>query len=935
LKDNINEMIRNLKDTTLKNSEQDWLKTNLAKFTRMLQGQKDLLTVGKLILSELAPTVQAQHGVFYIMDGSQPEPTLKLLASYAYRERKTVGNRFKLGEGIVGQAALEKERILLTNVPSDYVQISSGLGAARPQNIIVLPVIFEGAVKAVIELASFERFSATHQVFLDQLVESIGIVLNTIEANTLTEDLLKQSQTLATELQSRQQELQTTNAELQEKAALLADQNAEVERKNREVEQARQALEDKARQLSITSRYKSEFLANMSHELRTPLNSLLILAEQLANNREGNLTDKQVEFSQTIHGSGKDLLRLINDILDLSKIESGTVSVDLSDFSLDELVEGLGRTFRPVAEGKGLSFDVQVDRNLARTIHTDAQRLDQILKNLLSNAFKFTERGGVALRIERATTGWHKDHPLLNQVPTVLAFSVIDTGIGIASEKQHNIFEAFQQADGSTSRKYGGTGLGLTISREIARLLGGEIRLDSVPNQGSTFTLFVPQRYASRPVATISSFIGEEIATTPEPLPPSPAAETMIDEPVWSSSGLADDRATIRTTDQVVLVIEDDIDFAQFEMEVVRAEGLKALVAMRGHAGLALAREYRPNGILLDITLPDVSGWKVLERLKDDLATRHIPVFVVSANDEPENALKHGAVCFRKKPISREEFEKLIARLKGFQHTTRNLLVVEDDDAQRQSIETLIGNGTAHLVSVGSGAEALGKLREQDFDGLVLDLLLPDISGFDLMQQIRREHPELPIIVYTGKDLSLEEEAQLNRVAQTVIVKDVRSPERLYDQATLWLHRDFAELPEEKRSILMQLHTEEGILSGRKVLIVDDDVRNIFAMTSFLERYQMEVIPAETGTEAIAALEGVPGVDIVLMDIMLPEMDGYETIRQIRERHTFKELPIIALTAKAMRGDREKCIEAGASDYIAKPVDTEKLVSMLRMWLHR
>ncbi|HEX5176609.1 MAG TPA: response regulator, partial [Chthoniobacteraceae bacterium] len=624
-------------------------------------------------------------------------------------------------------------------------------------------------------------------------------------------------------------------------------------------------------------------------------------------------------------------------------IESGTVSVDLSDFSVDELVEGLDRTFRHLADRKGLRFDVQVDPALPKSIHTDAQRLDQILKNLLSNAFKFTEGGTVELRIAPAESGWSEENSRLNEAPAVVAFAVSDSGIGIPVDKQGSIFEAFQQADGSTSRKYGGTGLGLAISREIARLLGGEIRLTSTPEQGSTFTLYLPQEQTGRrmvppqrtddadstaPVTTING-------SSPEIAAAGPAHDTGETTTLWGAPGIADDRAVIAPHDRTILIIEDDIDFAAFEMEVVRERGLKALVATRGHAGLALAREYHPDGILLDITLPDISGWKVLERLKDDLGTRHIPVFVISANDEPENALKHGAVCFRKKPISRPQFEEIVKRLKVFPDKPRHLLVVEDDDSQRRSIEELIGNGTANLVSVATGSEALGMLRDQEFDGLVLDLLLPDISGFDLMHQIRREHPELPIIVYTGKELSADEETELNRVAQTVIVKDVRSPERLYDQATLWLHRKVQHLPDEKREILTRLHSEEGILSGRKVLLVDDDVRNIFAMTSFLERYQMDVVPAETGAEAIAALENQNDIEIVLMDIMLPEMDGYETMRQIRARHGFKELPIIALTAKAMRGDREKCIEAGASDYIAKPVDTEKLVSMLRMWLHR
>src|SRR5437773_3091966 len=514
LKDNINEMIVNLKDTTLKNSEQDWLKTNLAKFSRMLQGQKDMLTVAKLILSELAPVVEAQHGVFYIME-SKEEPVLRLLASYAYRARKNVGNEFRLGEGIVGQAAVEREKILLTNVPPDYIQVTSGLGEAPPLNILVLPVIFEGQVKAVIELASFARFSATHQAFLDQLMESIGIVLNTIAANTRTEDLLKQSQSLATELQVRQRELTRSNAELEEKAKLLADQNVEVERKNREVEQARQALEEKASQLALTSKYKSEFLANMSHELRTPLNSLLILAEQLGGNPEGHLTRRQIDYAKTIHAAGNDLLKLINDILDLSKIESGTVIVDAGEVAFQDLQDYVERTFHHVASAKGLDFSIEMDPELPSNMFTDAQRLEQVIRNLLSNAFKFTERGSVTLRAGLAQEGWNLDNDVLNHAPAVVVFSVSDTGIGIPPAKQRIIFEAFQQADGSTSRKYGGTGLGLAISREIARLLGGEIGVVSVPDKGSTFKLYLPQsRLAARARATLR----EEV-----PVPPSPA----------------------------------------------------------------------------------------------------------------------------------------------------------------------------------------------------------------------------------------------------------------------------------------------------------------------------------------------------------------------------------------------------------------------------
>jgi HAMP domain-containing protein/CheY-like chemotaxis protein/signal transduction histidine kinase len=928
VKDNINEMIRNLKDTTLRNNEQDWLKTNLAKFTRMLQGQKDLLTVGRLILSELAPVVSAHQGVFYIMtDGSATEPELKLLASYAYRKRKGVNNRFRLGEGLIGQAALEKERILLTNVPSEYVQISSGLGEAAPMNIVVLPILFEGQVKAVMELSSFEGFNPTHQAFLAQLTESIGIVLNTIEANTRTEDLLKQSQSLAAELQSRQEELQQTNQELEQKARQLVEQNAEVERKNREVEQARQALEGKAHQLSLTSRYKSEFLANMSHELRTPLNSLLILADQLSSNPQGNLTPKQVEFARTIHGSGRDLLKLINDILDLSKIESGTVTVDVGEVRFEEMRQSMERTFRHVADGKGLSFTIEIERDLPAAVQTDAQRLDQVLKNLLSNAFKFTERGYVNLRVFRAREGWNTDRVMLNRAPSVLAFSVSDSGLGIPRDKQSTIFEAFHQADGSTSRRYGGTGLGLAISRELARLLGGEICLDSAEGRGSTFTLYLPQVYS--PAAP------EKAASLPSAAGADAVAEAEIETAPVDVS-VPDDRGNILPGEKSILIVEDDRNFAQWLLDLAHEKSFKAIVTSRGHSALSLVREFAPTAITLDITLPDINGWKVLDRLKADLSTRHIPVFIISVDEEPENALKYGALCFFTKPIGQEDVEALLTKARAMaEKESKELLLIEDNKVQRDSVRELIGNETAHVVEASNAQEAINLLKKQQFDCVVLDLMLPDMSGFELIQQIRAKHEKLPIIVYTVKDLTAEEEERLNRVAQTIIVKDVRSPERLYDQTAFWLHRDVSKLPEPKREMLKRLHDPDAILAGKKVLIVDDDIRNIFAMTSLLERYKMEVISAETGKAAIKLLESGDGVDLVLMDIMLPEMDGYETMRAIRKMYGFESLPIIALTAKAMKGDREKCIDAGASDYIAKPVDTERTLMLLRTWLQR
>jgi len=949
LKDNINEMIRNLKDTTIKNTDQDWLKTNLAKFTRMLQGQKEMLTVGKLILSELAPVVGAQHGVFYVMaagredaiDEIEREAHLKLLSSYAYRNRKNVSNKFALGEGLVGQAALEKERILISNAPADYVQITSGLGQAPPTNIIVLPVLFEGQVKAVMELSSFEQFSPIHQAFLDQLVESIGIVLNTIEANTRTEDLLKQSQSLAKELQSRQEELQNTNKELQEKAKLLAEQNAEVERKNAEVEQARQALEEKAKQLAITSKYKSEFMANMSHELRTPLNSLLILADQLAQNQDGNLLPKQVEFAKTIHASGNDLLTLINDILDLSKIESGTVTVDVEEVRFRELGEYVERTFRHVAEAKGLNFEIDVDTELPRNMFTDGQRLEQVIRNMLSNAFKFTESGRVTFSVAEVTEGWSADRETLNHARAVIAFSVSDTGIGIPPEKQQIIFEPFQQADGSTSRRYGGTGLGLAISREIARLLGGEIRLASAVGQGSTFTLYLPLSYVPVRAARKEK---DTTATARGLQPAAPDAVVDTSAPVELEPEMVppvefsveDDRGEIQKGDRVLLIVEDDPHYAKILVEMAHDKGFKAVVAPRGSAALALARELKPDAITLDVHLPDFDGWRVLDRLKVDLATRHIPIQVISVDENTEPALTQGTLGYLRKSEKKETLSEAFEALKAFvERPVKNLLVVEDDEIQSTSIRELIGNGDVTTTVVATGKDALEELQQKKYDCLVLDLGLPDMSGVELIEQIKQQtqSKSLPIVVYTAKDLIKEEELRLKALAESVLIKDVRSPERLLDETALHLHRNAAKLPERQRKMLENLH--HAVLEGKKVLLVDDDIRNIFAMTSVLERFKMNVVSAENGRDAIDVLLKTKDIDIVLMDIMLPTMDGYETTRAIREISDFKDLPIIAVTAKAMKGDREKCIAAGASDYLSKPVDTEHLRSVLRLWLHR
>jgi HAMP domain-containing protein/CheY-like chemotaxis protein len=969
LKDNINEMILNLKDTTQKNMEQDWLKTNLARFTRMLQGQRDMTTVAQMVLSELAPLVDAQQGVFYVNTSANGQPLMKLLGGYAYKKRKNLANEFHAGEGLVGQCTLERERILVTNVPTNYVYVASGLGEAPPHNIVVLPVLFEGDVKAVIELSTFSTFSDTHLTFLDQLTESIGIVLNTIAANTRTEDLLQQSQSLAAELQSQQdelkktneqleqqaeslresedllksqqEELQQTNEELQEKAALLARQKAEVEDKNREVEEARWEMEEKAEQLALTSKYKSEFLANMSHELRTPLNSMLILSRQLSENADENLTPKQVQFAQTIHSSGSDLLSLINDILDLTKIESGMMGIEISDASLEEILGQLQRSFQQMAQDKNLEFVIERDEQMDQQITTDDKRLQQILMNLLANAFKFTHKGRVTLRVAPAPADENYYLESLNRARDVVAFSVTDTGIGIPTEKQRIIFEAFQQADGTTSRKYGGTGLGLSISREIARLLGGEIRVLSTPGEGSTFTFYLPRHFV--PARVINETAEEtraresktlEAAWTPVESYDNEAIALLASQ----SPAVLDDRNEIEAGDRSVLIVEDDLPFARILLDLAREKGFKGIVATNGALALAMAQKYKPTAITLDIRLPDRDGWTVLDRLKHDPQTSHIPVHIITVEEQRQRALQQGAFNHVQKPVTHEVLHKAFDDIRDFsEQRIRKLLIVEDDDVQRMSVVELIGNGDVKTTAVATGEEALSLLKDERFDCMVLDLRLPDMSGFELIEKLQTDlgRYDLPIIIYTGKELTRKEELHLRKVADAIIVKEASSPERLLAETALFLHRVEANLPETKRRMLAKFHRSDPVLAGRKVLVVDDDVRNIFALTSALEAHSMVVVHAENGQEGIDTLKANPDIEAVLMDIMMPEMDGYEAITAIRQMEEFQQLPIIALTAKAMKADRDHCLEVGASDYISKPLDIDQLLSLLRVWLYQ
>jgi CheY-like chemotaxis protein/HAMP domain-containing protein len=923
LKDNINTMIGNLRGTTESNQEQDWLKTNLAKFAGMLQGQRDLATVGQLLLSELAPLVHAQQGALYRMEDADDEaPSLRLLAGYA--QPRSTPQRIALGQGLVGQCAIEKKRLLLTDVPAGYARVESSLGHARPRNVVVFPALFEGQTKAVIELSSLHPFPPTHLTFLEQLTQSLGVVLNTIEATMRTENLLQQSQELTTELQAQQKELQQTNEELAQKAKQLAEQNAEVERKNEEVELARRALEEKAAELALTSKYKSEFMANMSHELRTPLNSILILGQQLGSNPAGNLTPKQVDFARAIHSAGSDLLTLINDILDLSKIESGTVTVEIEELGFAELCESISRSFHHIAESKNLTFESRFDPALPPLFTTDPKRLHQILRNLLSNAIKFTVQGHVAMHVRPAQEGFSLDHPVLRRAGQVVALSVSDTGIGIPPEKQRIIFEAFQQADASTSRKFGGTGLGLAISRELAALLGGEIRLVSTVGLGSTFTLYLPLHYGAASV---------ESGTTVRPSRVQPTVLQAAREEV-----IEDDRESIGSSDDSLLIVEDDPHYARVLLGLAREKGFKGIVATRGQQALALARQYTPRAVTLDIFLPDMLGWTVLNNLKLDPTTRHIPVQIISLDEERRHGLAHGAFSYLVKPATTEAIDQCLDRIRSFiAPQQKRLLIVEDDDVQSRSIVDFLAHDDVEIRTAASGSEALELLRERPYDCCVLDLRLPDMSGFELLQRLQAEPTlrEMPIVVHTAKDLTREEEQQLRAAAKSIVLKDVQSPDRLFDETALFLHRVVSELPPEKRELLERLHGSSEMLRGRKVLIIDDDARNIFALATVLENQDMEVLTAVDGRTGIEIVEQTPDLSVVLMDIMMPEMDGYEIMREIRKNERLRALPILALTAKAMKGDREKCLEAGASDYIAKPVNVDELLALLRTWLQR
>jgi signal transduction histidine kinase/CheY-like chemotaxis protein/HAMP domain-containing protein len=955
LKDNINQMIGNLRDTTQANAEQDWLKTNLARIGGMLQGQRDITTVSRLIMSEVTPLVAAQYGAFFLADREGENGVLSLIASYGYSAHRKVPRSFHFGSGLVGQTAVEKKTILLTDTPADYIRIASGLGDAPPANIIVLPVLFEDEVLGVIELATFQPFSPIYRTFLDQLMRTIGIVINTIIANMRTEDLLEQSQRLTKELQVQQEELKRSNSELEAQAKSLTEselllhrQQQELQQTNREIETARLSLEEKAEQLALSSKYKSEFLANMSHELRTPLNSVLILAKLLADNSEGNLTDKQTNYARTIYAGGSDLLSLISDILDLSKVEAGKMDINPAKIRVADLRDYVDLTFRPVAAEKALEYQTTIADDVPPTITTDEQRLQQILKNLLSNAFKFTSRGGVTLDIRLAKPSREYTNAALQAADKVVAFSVRDSGIGVSSDKLKLIFEAFQQADGTTSRKYGGTGLGLSISREIARLLGAEIQVESAPGEGSTFTVYMPATYrhiegrapTDGDVATREADEAEALSiarlTGVGEVTASSVFEEADEEPVVDTH---DDRELIEPGDDIALLVVEEGEQAEALRAEAHRRGHRVLIAPRPEFGLDLVRQYRPNAIVIALDNRSADGLTLLSRLKHDISTRHVPTAVIGDPDTRQHVLATGAAMHVQGPVASEQLGDILDKLRRIgEPGRRRVLMVDDDESVRFSVGELIGGiGDVEVVAVGSGREAIEVLEAGGVDCMVLDLGLPDESGLSLLETLKEQDRfrDLPIVVYTGRELGRDEESRLRQLAQSIVIKDARSLERLVDELSLFLHLPEAELPEQQRSMLTQLHTDDGILRGRKILIVDDDVRNVFALTSALEEHGLEVVFAENGRKGIDRLQQHPDVSLVLMDTMMPEMDGYETTRAIRTMPEFDRLPIIALTAKAMKGDREKSIASGASEYVTKPVDVDQLLSLMRMWLHR
>jgi CheY-like chemotaxis protein len=899
-----------------------WLNNGISGINLVLmRGDLSLHDMVEQSLTFICEYLKAPVGAFYLWD--ECDGMLELATGHGLPNLDTRVRRFHLGEGIVGQAAQERKPIIITDVPAGYLTVSSSLGGAEPFVIVAMPLIYDSRLVGAIEIGTFKNFGSHEQELLEQLCEVLSAGVGVNLSRRLIDGLLEQTQSQAEELRVQQEELQQTNEELEERAQMLEQQREQVKAKNREVEEASQEIKRKADEVERVSKYKSEFLANMSHELRTPLNSLMILSSLLRDNREGNLTDKQIEYAGTINGAGKDLLNLINDILDLSKIESGKLEYHLEDVSPSEICDQIRALFETVATEKGLSFEVSSGEGLPAYLHTDAQRTFQIVKNLISNAIKFTRSGGITVSLLATPAG---KGPL--PVPAV-AFAISDTGIGIPQDKQELIFQAFQQADGSTSRSFGGTGLGLSISRQLARGMGGEVTLTSTVGSGSCFTLHLP-------LTPGEQLVRIEAPASNLPVPPAVTVAPPVADNL-PPPFIPDDRDTLQAGERCILIIEDDQDFAKVLAETVRKKGFKVLAAGNGEGGIILAERFIPSAIILDVMLPGLDGWGVMRRIKDNLKTRHIPVHFVTCLEDRNKAMSMGALGFYTKPVSAEGLEEICGAIEeAIDKSGRNLLIVEDDKTEASSLVALLSERGVSITVAGGGEEALELMSRIPFDCIVMDLGLSDISGFEVLEKINGLEPNrrIPVIVHSGRELTRAEELQLRHYAESVIIKGTKSPERLLNEVSIFLHLVEHSMEPEKQRMIRAAMDSEAMLAGKKVLLVDDDMRNIFSLSSVLSEKGIEVLEAENGREALACLEQHPDIDLVLMDMMMPVMDGLAATRAIRENLRLKDLPIIALTAKAMKGDREECIRAGASDYIAKPVDLDKLFSLLRVWLY-
>ena len=919
--------LKALKKAEAETAAKNWLLTGSTLLNEKLKGDQSLEELAGNTISFLCSYLKASIGTVYQLNDK--ENTLVLSGQYAFSSPNDIKQKFMLNEGLIGQAAREKKQISLKDIAGEHIQITSSVLNTKPKHLLITPFLFEGKTVGVIEIGSLTDFNETEKEFISISMDSIAISVNSAISRKRIQELLEKAQVQSEELQAQQEELKQMNEELEEQAQNLKQQQEELqmtneeleeqtqslEIKNTEVETAKNDIEQKTKQLEISSKYKSEFLANMSHELRTPLNSLLILSKDLSENRKKNLDSVQVESAEIIYKSGHDLLVLINEVLDLSKIEAGKMSINIERVSLKNFTDELIREFKHHAEQKGLKLNAKLNKGLPEFISTDAQRLNQILKNLLSNAIKFTEKGSVNINIDRNTE-------------STVAISITDTGIGIVEDKQIAVFEAFQQAEGGTSRKYGGTGLGISISRELAKLLGGEIKLSSKINEGSVFSLIIPLEIHS-----------EQEPERINSLKPSVYKTRSANDPDYLNyPSIADDRDTITKDDKVVLIIEDDLKFASILLKQANNKGFKCLSATTGEDGLMLATKYKPQAIILDMSLPGINGHQVLQELKANPSIRHIPVHIISANERSIQSVKEGAVEYLMKPIEKKDLEETFTRIENFiSRKIKNLLIIEDNENSRKAIRILIGNGDVHCFEAETGKDALGMYQKNHIDCIILDIGLPDMSGFDLIHKLEKikGHNIPPIIVYTGKELTKEENNELQKYAESIIIKGVKSEERLLDETALFLHRTISNLPKSKQEIINKLYDKETIFHSKKILLVDDDMRNVFALSKILQERGMEIIKAENGKHALEMLKAHADIDLVLMDIMMPEMDGYEAMKRIRSQGKYKNLPVIALTAKAMKDDKQKCIDAGANDYITKPIDIERLLSLMRVWLSK